>query len=78
MDKTHYENLKELQDKYSDIVKHNYPNNKSKMVEDCLTLLKNKIASIINPQLKVSVGQNKSKGTKKNKIKGGNKKTRKK
>ena len=76
MDKTHYENLKELRDKYYDIVEHNYPNNKSKMDEEFYTLLENKIASIINPQPKVSGGQNKSKKTKKSKKK--NKKTRKK
>ena len=76
MDKTHYENLKELRDKYSDIVEKNYPNNKSEMVKEFLTLLKKKIASIINPQPKVSGGQNKSKKTKKSKKQ--NKETRKK
>jgi hypothetical protein len=76
MDKTHYENLKELRDKYSDIVEKNYPNNKSEMVKEFLTLLEKKIASIINPQPKVSGGQNKSKKTKKSKKQ--NKETRKK
>ena len=78
MAKTHYENLKELQDKYYDIVEKNYPNNKSKMVKEFYTLLENRIASIINSQLKVSDGQNKSKETKKITIKDKNKKTRKK
>ena len=78
MTKTHYDNLIKLKDKYSEIVKKNYNNNKNnKIVEDCLTLLDNKIETIIKPQSKVSGGQNKFKKTKKFKNKNKYKKTRK-